>query len=116
MALVASPAFAKYSWSLIDDQPSQLVRVARRVQRQAHRRQHFVSQRLPLGIPEREQVADGEDGRIDRVCDRPQHRQAEPDWLPGVLADDPEPQQRLADAGSGGSLAVAEIPDEVAQS
>ena len=46
----------------------------RPVQRQAHRGHHLVGQRLPLGGPQREQVADVEDDRVNKMSDLAQHR------------------------------------------
>lgn len=46
----------------------------RPVQRQAHRGHNLVGQRLPLGGPQREQVADVEDDRVNKMSDLAQHR------------------------------------------
>jgi hypothetical protein len=46
----------------------------RPVQRQAHRGHDLVGQRLPLGGPQREQVADVEDDRVNKMGDLAQHR------------------------------------------
>ena len=46
----------------------------RPVQRQAHGGHHLVGQRLPLGGPQREQVADVEDDRVNKMSDLAQHR------------------------------------------
>jgi hypothetical protein len=47
---------------------------ARPVQRQAHRGHNLVGQRLALGGPQREQVADVEDDRVNQMSDLAQHR------------------------------------------
>jgi hypothetical protein len=46
----------------------------RPVQRQAHRGHNLVGQRLPLGGPQREQVADVEDDRVNKMSDLAQYR------------------------------------------
>jgi hypothetical protein len=46
----------------------------RPVQRQAHRGHNLVGQRLPFGGQQREQVADVEDDRVNKMSDLAQHR------------------------------------------
>ena len=46
----------------------------RLVQWQAHRGHNLVGQRLPLGGPQREQVTDVQDDRVNKVSDLAQHR------------------------------------------
>src|ERR1700726_716451 len=80
--------------------------------RQTDRFHDLVSERLPLGIPQREQVAD-EAEAVQDVGYLPYDRHPEPDRLAGLFGHHLELDHALADALTSGALLVAPVPDRV---
>src|SRR6266700_4619913 len=66
--------------------------------RDDHGPHNLVRQGLPLGVPEREQVADEADDEVDEVAEVAQEGVQRADGLTGLLADEPHPDDPLAEA------------------
>src|SRR6266581_8424279 len=66
--------------------------------RDDHGPHDLVGQGLPLGVPEREQVADEADDEVDEVAEVAQEGVQRTDGLTGLLADEPHPDDPLAEA------------------
>lgn len=69
----------------------------------------LVGEGLVLLVPQRPEEADVAGERVEGVAELPPDGQAEADDLPGVLTDESDVEDLLADALAGGALAV-EVP------
>src|SRR6266516_4594711 len=82
--------------------------------RDDHGPHDLVGQGLPLGVPEREEVADVADDAVHEVADVPDERVQRADRLAGLLADQLDVQHPLAEGLALAALDPA-IPDRVAE-
>src|SRR5580704_3403651 len=71
----------------------------------------LVGDRLPLGVPEREQVPDVADDAVDDVADVADERHQHADGLAGLLADQAQVQHLLAEGLPGGAGLVPAVID-----
>src|ERR1700759_47461 len=75
----------------------------------------LVGQRLPFGVPQREQKAYVADDRVDKVTQVPQEGHAAADRPAGLLVDQPDVGGRLAQALAGGTRRVPAVVADPAQ-
>src|SRR6476619_5575804 len=99
------------------DQSSDLQKLSE-LNRQGDVVEDLVNQRLSLGIPQREKDrAEPEDAQAEPsshpIDELAQKGHPETDWLPGLVVDDLELHDRLADARTRCALPITEIPDPV---
>src|SRR5215472_15548797 len=75
----------------------------------------LVGDRLPLGVPQREEEADVADDGVDEVADVAYEGHQRADRLAALIADEPEMQDLLTQGLAGGAGLVPPVVDGPAQ-